>query len=1059
MSFLTERMVRLAAVSYTVLMKTVLCRLACIVFICGSGIVLCEAADWPTQAGDSRRSGVSAETLTLPLRARWVHRAAHEPRPAWPPPARDDVYHKIHNLQPTTDFDQVYHPVVAAGLLYYGSSVDDAVYCVDAATGRTKWTFITGGPVRLAPTVAGGKVYAGSDDGFLYCLDAGGGRLLWKHRAGPEDKRLPGNGRMISLWPVRCGVVVENGTVYFAAGIFPSVGVYLTAVDAGSGKEMWKHKIGVSAQGYMIASPARLFMPTGRTPLRAFDRRTGKGLGWCGGEKNRTGGCYALLVDDVLVHSAGEKGGVHFSNPKTREAILSAAGLRVIAAGGMVYILKKGKLIALERKPYLKQKKTAVKWESPCAAQYSLVAAGDTIIAGGDGRVAAYSGKDGRDLWQGKVAGRACGLAVSGGRLFVSTDKGNIHCFGKGDGGTVDVAPPARSSPYPADRWTPLYARAAAAVVKQAGVNKGYCLVAGVGDGRLAYEIAKCSELKVVGVSEDAGRVAAARDRLSKAGVYGTRVVVHHARLDKLPYPDYFANVITSDETLRRGTLPVPAGEVLRVLRPCGGVVAFCAADWLSPAILSKWAGKLLPGWKVERKEGLLWGTARRGKLKGSGEWDHQYAETGNSACSGDILVKGSMNIQWFGRPGPQKMVDRHNRGTAPLFRNGRLFVPGMNYIAAVDAYNGTILWERDVPDSVRMSVGKNCGSMAATDNLLYMAAGNRCLTFDAQTGREERVFTVPASGGVKKEWGYVARVRDVLLGSSTRPDPSWKVVSQSSWARGYGDYKPVVCSDDIFAFNRRTGSRLWAYTGQVGVIINPTIAAGDGRLYFVESGNPATRKAPTGRAKLADLLGQGSNLVALDLATGRTVWKKPTPGLKALQHNIYLSYAGKTLVVTGTKNISRDPKQRQTALRYDLRAFDAETGNPLWQVTQPTAGPVNGSHGEQDQHPAIVGDVVYTNPLAYHLRTGKQVEGWMWQRGGHGCGTISASAACMFYRGAQPRMMDLTTGRQTRLTDVTRPGCWINIIPAGGILLIPEASSGCTCPYAIQTSIALKPK
>jgi hypothetical protein len=52
--------------------------------------------------------------------------------------------------------------------------------------------------------------------------------------------------------------------------------------------------------------------------------------------------------------------------------------------------------------------------------------------------------------------------------------------------------------------------------------------------------------------------------------------------------------------------------------------------------------------------------------------------------------------------------------------------------------------------------------------------------------------------------------------------------------------------------------------------------------------------------------------------------------------------------------------------------------------------------------------------------------------------------------------MFDLRTGQHTVLSTTTRPGCWINIIPAGGMILIPEASAGCTCGYAIQTSLAL---
>jgi len=45
--------------------------------------------------------------------------------------------------------------------------------------------------------------------------------------------------------------------------------------------------------------------------------------------------------------------------------------------------------------------------------------------------------------------------------------------------------------------------------------------------------------------------------------------------------------------------------------------------------------------------------------------------------------------------------------------------------------------------------------------------------------------------------------------------------------------------------------------------------------------------------------------------------------------------------------------------------------------------------------------------------------------------------------------------GKSKNLTNVNRPGCWINIIPAGGLVLVPEASSGCSCNFPVQTSFA----
>lgn len=103
--------------------------------------------------------------------------------------------------------------------------------------------------------------------------------------------------------------------------------------------------------------------------------------------------------------------------------------------------------------------------------------------------------------------------------------------------------------------------------------------------------------------------------------------------------------------------------------------------------------------------------------------------------------------------------------------------------------------------------------------------------------------------------------------------------------------------------------------------------------------------------------------------------------------------------------------------------------------------------------------EAVYTYPLAYKLHTGEPVEGWKFERRGHGCGDVSASVHHLFWRGGNPQTWDLRPGgHPSPINRVTRPGCWINIIPAEGMLLIPEASSGCTCSYPLQTSLAYVP-
>jgi outer membrane protein assembly factor BamB len=1023
-------------------------------------------------------------------------------------PARRDVFRGVE-LGPTVVFDRAFHVVAQGDSLYYGSSADDTVYCLDAGTGRPRWSFTTEGPVRLAPTLAGRRLYAGSDDGCVYCLDAENGELRWKHRVGPADRRLPGNGRMMSLWPVRCGLVVDAGAVYVCAGLFPSQGAYLCALRAEDGSELWKRQVDISAQGYLVASPERLFVPTGRTPPHIYRRADGRqiaafpGIGQQRSGTPEGGGCFAVLVGDQLMHGGGEKGGIQVTDARSREKVIYSSGLRVIVEGPVAYILDRDRLRALDRALYVeyvrlqqKEKKSPedkkrlaelgadrrpwLKWEVPCAASYELIMAGEAIFTGGENEVVAYHAADGRGLWTGPVNGKAYSLAVSDGRLLVGTDAGSIYCFEHGDGtktGSTDVAAGSERqkqpapSPYPADQLTPVYARAADLALEAASVRKGYCLVLGAGTGRLAYEIAKRSEFRVVGLEPDAGKVATARRLLREAGLYGSRVAVHHGGLDKLPYQKRFANLIVSGENVLTGKLPGSAAEVYRVLRPCGGTAVFIqpsggvkletltGSEWpeeLEP--LEEWARGVFRKWRIETSEsGDFICTARRGPVEGSGEWTHFYGDSGNSACSQDSLKPGPVDVQWFGRPGPRRMVDRHEKNVAPVYKDGRLFISGDNYIVAVDAYNGTVLWEDDLPESIRLGAFKNCGSMAVTDEYLYVAAADRCVAFDVASGRKKLKLAIPAPLASEKcEWGYVASADGLLFGSATKPGATFRVQDVATQTLIWRDYQPVVTSDSVFALDRHSGEARWTYTPEHGVIVNPTLAVGGGRVYFVESATPETRNVPDGRVKLDMLLGQGSILVALDASSGKVLWKRPAQ-LDQLRHVIFLSYAQETLLITGTKNVRIDGKER---VRYDLAAFDAATGDPLWQNTQ-TPVPdhiLEGPHGEQVQHSAIVGDCVYNTGFALSLRTGEPTAGWKWQKSDK-CGVVSTSAHCAFSRYSNPRMFDLKTGDYTALTHVARPGCWINILPAGGLVLIPEASSGCTCYYSIQTSLAVTPR
>ena len=116
-------------------------------------------------------------------------------------------------------------------------------------------------------------------------------------------------------------------------------------------------------------------------------------------------------------------------------------------------------------------------------------------------------------------------------------------------------------------------------------------------------------------------------------------------------------------------------------------------------------------------------------------------------------------------------MVERHSRSVSPLAVNGRLIVQGMEVVMAYDAYNGTFLWQRKIPGAVRVRVDVDGSNIVANDDSVFVAAHDRVLHLDAQTGRTLREFTVPRqAGGKALRWGNISVDGNILFGTGAVP-------------------------------------------------------------------------------------------------------------------------------------------------------------------------------------------------------------------------------------------------------------------------------------------------
>lgn len=468
--------------------------------------IVTHAEDWPAFQHDNRRSGVTTEQLPMPLREAWHYASPVPPQTAWTAPAKWDAFSANKGLQSMRNFDPAFYVTAAGDRVYFGSSVTNATHCLDAATGEQRWAFVTGSAVRLPPTIDrdSDRVWFGSDDGYIYCVGATAGELLWKHTPVTNPRWIPSNGKLISPWPVRTGVLVQEGVAYYGASLVPWDTSYLVAVGVRDGSPRFvREQQGLTLQGALLASAAHLYAPQGRSAPIQFAISDGSELGALGG----SGGVYCILTDDDKFiagpESQKEAGDVvRVSDATGRQSILSISGSNRILVSGKWAYLHEGRAIKaldLGRHFALQEEKNALsermnahsksaealrkqlkqgqgqeqgQGQGPAPAPalalerelagieaalesgrerlakltaeqaqcyqwtvanpsipFGFMLAGDTLFIGGDDLVTACDARTGKSLWEAPVSGRAYGLAAANGRLFVSTDRGFIHCF------------------------------------------------------------------------------------------------------------------------------------------------------------------------------------------------------------------------------------------------------------------------------------------------------------------------------------------------------------------------------------------------------------------------------------------------------------------------------------------------------------------------------------------------------------------------------------------------------------------------------------------------------
>lgn len=1021
--------------------------------------VQARAGDWPQFRYDIGRTAASPDALPAELEFSWT-RTLPAARPAFPCEVR-------------LGYDASYEPVVLGQTMFVPSMVTDSVTALDTATGEEGWRFFAEGPVRFAPVAWKENVYFVSDDGYLYCLNANDGSLRWKFRGLPEgrrDRKVIGHGRLVSLWPARGGPVLADGVVYFAAGLWPTEGVFVHAVDAESGEVVWSntdsdhipesnwdhgvgHDAGLTPQGYLAIIGDRLVVPCGAQLPAFLDLKTGElqtyTMGW-GGRNGLPKGCWFVAgVGNYLSHGGDLFDITRPSNERFKKTKPGESDYKpMLYPGGWTRLdTERANQRELDsfRQPVITPEVMYDSSGSIVARDLKEVALREITESDlppyrlGDPHPDTFGGNF-RELWE--LPTKYEVHIKAGERLYVggpgvveaidmSGQKPEVVWRAEFEGTpqrmlaaddklfivTVEGSILAYTAPKSSTTITHTVSEAppatkdawtekAKAILEASGVRDGYALVLGIDEGRLVEELVRQSDMHVIAVDEDPSAVAALRNRLFAMGVYGTRASVLVGDPVSYPFSPYVASLIVSE-------MPDELDNVGEE------VLAQAVFHALRPygGVACAW-GSLADRGGIEeivQGESFAGATVRQVGdfvlLSRSGPLpgaaDWSHDQA-NAACTGasEDEIRSPMAILWF--DAAQRWHKYPGQDKVRVVA-GRVILFEEGVLRASDVFTGRELWEIDVPVGV-----KPLTDLTAREAVRY----SRHRTWGPKPSLAATTQLVAVEDAIYLSSGTDCLIFDPASGESTGaiklPEDlkkPWENVRVS------GDYLVGSSGRNVLCVERHTGELLWRVeTARDGL----NVAVGGDRVFCAELVDPKR-----GEDEMRD-----GSIFALDLDTGERLWERV--GGARLRYSPALD-----LVVT------------------PMGFYRGSDGEPVLERTPKTRLVVQGNGLPKSGLPGYVaGDKLLTgneqNLRVFSIPSGEPVGDLVsWFR--RGCTGTRASTHLLTtrYRG-NSAWVDLETYEIVPVLAI-RPGCSVNnnLYPANGVLNIPNLTAGCTCNYS----------
>jgi outer membrane protein assembly factor BamB len=587
-------------------------------------------------------------------------------------------------------------------------------------------------------------------------------------------------------------------------------------------------------------------------------------------------------------------------------------------------------------------------------------------------------------------------------------------------------------------------------ILQATGVRGGLVVHVGCGDGRLTAALHAGDAYLVHGLDADAANVEKARAHIWSLGLYGPVSVEQWTDAAHLPYANNLVNLLViSDSGMQISEHKIPEAEILRALAPLGAAYVK-GKD-------GQWAKTVKP-WPQEIDE-----------------WTHYLHGPDGNAVARDRVVGPPARVQWVEGPLWQRHHEMNANPNAMVSAKGRLFyindeapatvagMPDRWELVARDAFNGVLLWKRPVPDwgwkawstvetGGRFNLPLHAPRrMVAVGDRVFVTLGfNAPLTaLDAATGK-----TVKTYDGT--EYADEILVDEGLLILSVNQAPQKPdTVEQRRGKKGQAKPEqapqqpgpigePPAVKKRVMVLKADTGEIVWTRGPFTGVSSSPM----SGHLEHITR---LLTAVGGGKVLCADT----EAVIALDLKTGRELWRTPRPELPPhpakLRENppnfCTLVIHQDTALFLQTEE-SYDTNTWNRGVHCKLTGLTLDTGKVLWTLPCSKWGP--GSEGDL----FVINDLAWTHDAAGYAMIGIDLHTGQVKRTvdateafdevhHHRCFRDKATENFILAGRRGIETIDLAQGKITK-NEWVRGACRYGIMPANGLIYAPPHPCQC---------------